>query len=351
MGLLLAIGWLGIAHHVSVRALSVSSVPRAARVVFLGTPEVAAHSLSLLLDAKDVVDVVGVVTQPPAPKGRKKVLCPSAVDDLARQRGLEVLSPVKAGDKEFLERLRDLEPDVCVTAAYGQYLPLRFLSIPPLGTLNIHPSLLPKYRGASPVQRCLEAGDSVTGVSVLKTVQKMDAGPILAQIERTLDGSEQAPELLMELFGTGTHALIQSLPRVLDGTAEFAEQDDSLATAAMKIAPEEAACCFQESSAIKVHNKVRGFAGWPGAWSIFRMGEPAEAAKVKLVKTSVGVPGQQHGRSVELRDGALELSCSDGSTLRIHSLQPPGKRAMDARSFFNGLRGQNLEWCPLTCAE
>lgn len=159
------------------------------KVVFLGTPDVAALSLDLLLEASrqdqaDGFDVVRVVSNPPARTGRKKVLQPSPVQALAETEGVPIMTPVTARDEIFLTELEDLQPDLCITAAYGQFLPQRFLDIPKYGTLNVHPSLLPRYRGASPVQRCLEAGDAETGVTVAFTVLKMDAGPIVRQTVR-----------------------------------------------------------------------------------------------------------------------------------------------------------------------
>jgi methionyl-tRNA formyltransferase len=162
---------------------------------------------------------------------------------MANTLGLATLSPEKAKDEDFLAALEAMAPDLCVTAAYGQYLPKRFLKIPRCGTLNIHPSLLPRWRGASPVQRSLEAGDRETGVSVLWTVSKMDAGNMAAQRRRGLDGHEKATELLDELFGLGTNELIGLLPKVWSGecTPETStRQADEGVVAADKITVHEA---------------------------------------------------------------------------------------------------------------
>lgn len=163
------------------------------KVVFLGTPDVAAISLELLLQASRTgessqgaaFEVVRAVSNPPARAGRKKTLTPCPVQTLAESEGIPVMTPTTARDEAFLAELEALQPDLCVTAAYGQFLPRRFLDIPKCGTLNVHPSLLPRYRGASPVQRCLEAGDAETGVTVAFTVLKMDAGPVVKQTVRT----------------------------------------------------------------------------------------------------------------------------------------------------------------------
>ena len=171
--------------------------PEPKKVVFLGTPDVAAASLQLLhasaATASSPYVIAAVVTQPPAPAGRNKKLTPSPVQVAAEQLGLPVLAPETAKDATFLAALEALAPDLCVTAAYGNYLPKRFLATPKCGTVNIHPSLLPRYRGAAPVQRCLENGDATSGVTVLYTVTKMDAGPIIARKEVALTGDEKVP--------------------------------------------------------------------------------------------------------------------------------------------------------------
>jgi methionyl-tRNA formyltransferase len=243
-----------------------------------------------------------------------------------------------------------------------QFLPQKFLDIPACGTLNVHPSLLPKYRGASPVQRCLQAGDSATGVSVLYTVLKMDSGPVLRQSTVQLTGSEQAPELLRTLFELGTAELVAALPQVWTGTAAAAavQQDSAAASEAPKISASEAQCCFATESALQVHNKVRAFAGWPGAWAWFQKSDAAAAAdsdaaaakqpltKLKLIRTEVGQQQpQQHtenSKAVSLQSGALEVVCADGSVLRVLQVQPEGKKPMDAKSYVNGLRGATLSW-------
>ncbi|CAM9187874.1 unnamed protein product [Choristocarpus tenellus] len=331
------------------------------KVVFLGTPDVAARSLELLVEASRSgrgggFEVVRVVSNPPARVGRKKALQPSPVQAFAEAENIPVRTPASARDEDFLAELEDLRPDLCVTAAYGQFLPQRFLDIPALGTLNVHPSLLPLYRGASPVQRCVEMGDAETGVSVAFTVLKMDAGPVVRQSVHKLEGNEKTPDLLQHLFEVGTENLIDCLPEVWGGSVKSTPQNDAEATKAKKISVEEAQCCFKTSTALNIHNKVRAFAGWPGTWGMFSWGEgeEEETKKVKLITTMVGDEKKQGGESmhreggdIHMCDGALELICGDGSVLRLTELQPPGKKVMDAKSFVNGLRGAQMRWLPL----
>lgn len=327
------------------------------RVVFLGTPDVAARSLELLLEAsadpQSSFEVAAVVSQPPAKTGRKMKLTPSPVHALAEERSLPLFTPPNAKDEEFLSGLEELQPDLMVTAAYGCFLPQRFLDIPAFGTLNVHPSLLPLYRGAAPLQRCLEAGDAVGGVTVAFTVLKMDAGPVLRQQTRELNGDEQFPELLMEMFETGTKLLIDALPSVWDGScqATLTPQDDAAATKAAKVQREEAELDLGGGSATQAHNRVRAFAGWPGCWCWLQLGD-APPVKAKLIRTRVAEPdAAASGRVLALAPGgkAVQLALADGSVLEVLQLTLPGKKPVDAKAFWNGLNGREARW--LTSAE
>jgi methionyl-tRNA formyltransferase len=337
------------------------------KVIFLGTPDVAATSLELIYGSSakssdnKLYDVIAVVSQPPAPSGRNKKLTPSPVHLLAEKLQIQLFTPETAKDPEFLSALEGLAPDLCITAAYGQYLPKRFLAIPKCGTVNIHPSLLPKYRGAAPVQRCLENGDAESGVTVLYTVSKMDAGPIIAQHTLKLTGDEKAPEFLDAMFKKGSQMLIEAMPAILDGKVE---QDESQATAANKLSPSDARTDFSELTALQVHNKARGLALWPGLWSTFKIATDTieggaidwsslEAQRVKIITTTVldasANSAQAGDRTVSVvkqgKKDILRIVCKDGSVLGITELQPPGKKVMDVRSWVNGFRGSYaIKW-------
>jgi len=324
----------------------------------LGTPEVAAKSLKILWershsDSSGVYEIVAAVSNPPARKGRGKKVFKSPVNELADQLGVECLTPETAKQEDFLQRMEDLEVDLCITAAYGQYLPKRFLRAPKFGTLNVHPSLLPLWRGASPVQRSLEAGDEVTGVSVLFTVTKMDAGPIVAQEERRLEGDETAPELLMELFEKGTNLLVDSLPAVFDGSATPSEQNEEDATAAAKISKEDAKCDPSVESALAIHNQARGFAEWPGTWVLLSVdGMPAERFRIARTRAlPADADGKPAGKEVALVEQRARLTCGDGSVLEIEQLQPPTKKMMPASAWWNGLRGRRVQWAAVEAEE
>lgn len=343
-----------------MNAVGEASDGRRPRVVFLGTPECASDVLGKILDAAEASDaafeVCAVVSQPGRPRGRGRKsgeAAPSPVAELAMSRGVaeeRVLCPVKANEEWFLDALRDMDVDLCVTAAYGNFLPQKFLDIPRLGTLNIHPSLLPQWRGAAPVQRALESGQSETGVSVAYTVLKMDAGPVLRQVKRPLNGDEKAPELLTELFETGVQALLEELPSVFAGEAAaraFPQGEETL-THAAKVSPEEGELDFSKQSAVECHNKVRAFAGWPGTKATLKVkasGEDeAKEVVLKIITTKVSDQGDAKAANgqVEVTKKMLRVPCIDGKWLEILEVQPPGKKAMPANSYINGIKGASI---------
>jgi len=328
------------------------------RVVFLGTPEVAATTLRKLHeDSIGKYEIVCVITQPPKRRRRKGKAEPSPVGATAEELGLPVLSPEKANDKEFLDHLeQDIKPDLFITAAYGQYLPKRFLATPSLGTVNIHPSLLPKWRGASPVQRSLEAGDNPVGVTVLYTVSKMDAGPIIAQKEETIEDvnadEATATNVLPWLFEIGTDSLIENMPDILSGAMTFETarpQDEDFVVQAAMIDSSEAEMKPWEETAAALHNRLRGFSMWPGAFIYLEVGEGSTPVKYKILQTQLldekaeGGPTDAVERGPRKKDG-LRLTCFDGSVLEINRLQPATKKPVDALSFINGLQGRTVRY-------
>ncbi|KAL3807801.1 hypothetical protein ACHAXA_004668 [Cyclostephanos tholiformis] len=329
-----------------------------ARILFLGTPDVAAASLESIHEASrrpgSPYRLVGVVTQPPKRRKRGGKETPSPVGIVAERLGLRVLCPEKARDGDFLDELEnEVRPDLCITAAYGQYLPRRFLSLPRFGTLNIHPSLLPRWRGSSPVQRSLEAGDETVGVTVLFTVSRMDAGPIIVQESLTIDANEQATTLLPRLFEIGTKRLIDAIPSVIDGgiTMETATvQDDSLVREAGMIDSSEGQLWPSNMTAIQCHNRVRGFSMWPGTFLYVRMSDDDdenEPMKVKIIESRVLDETAEPTNLIEIgprKGDGLRLVCADGSVLELLRVQPATRNIMDAKSFVNGLQGRTVRW-------
>jgi len=325
------------------------------RIIFLGTPEVAATCLQAIYEASlqpgSLFEIVSVVTQPPKRRKRKGKPEPSPVGRISEELGIPVLCPEKAKDVDFLDDLENqVKPDLCITAAYGQYLPKRFLALPTLGTVNIHPSLLPRWRGASPVQRSLEAGDNPVGVSVLYTVSKMDAGPLIVQTQQTIDENDTATTILPLLFDIGTRCLLDALPDICSGkiTFETAErQDDKAAVPAAMIDTLEGEFRVWEESAMSCHNRLRGFSMWPQAFMYFKVGD-REPMKVKIIETRV-----VHDETAEPTDlvqlgptkkSGLHVVCYDGSILELLQVQPATRKAFRARDFLNGYPGEEVRW-------
>ncbi|XVF71479.1 hypothetical protein PTKIN_Ptkin12aG0040700 [Pterospermum kingtungense] len=251
----------------------------------------------------------------------------------------------------FLANLRALQPELCITAAYGNILPTKFLNIPPLGTVNIHPSLLPLYRGAAPVQRALQDGVKETGVSLAFTVRALDAGPVIAREKLEVDDQIKAPDLLALLFSEGSKLLLHKLPSIFDGSAKVnAEpQDDSKATLAPKINPEESWLFFNEE-AIVLHNKVRAFAGWPGTRAkvlvVDNKSSNQNILELKIITTRVAPDYKILGNDVNditFVKGALVFPCGGSTALEVLEVQLPGKKVITAAAFWNGLRGQMLK--------
>jgi methionyl-tRNA formyltransferase len=244
------------------------------RLLIRGTPQAPSCVLDALLDAaaqpSAAFTLAAVVSQPGKPRGRDRTgpPLPSPVAARALERGYppaQLLTPASARDESFLAAVEALQPSLCVTAAYGNFLPQRFLDAPRHGTLNIHPSLLPRWRGAAPVQRCLEAGDAETGVSLAYTVLAMDSGPVLSQQRLPVPPDASHSGLLAQLFEQGARALISELPSALDGSAlqRAVPQDHSLATPAPKVSASEGLLDWSLPARV-LHNRVRAFEGWPG---------------------------------------------------------------------------------------
>ncbi|KAH6784666.1 formyltransferase [Perilla frutescens var. hirtella] len=325
------------------------------RLVYLGSPQVSASVLDALFTASSPPDslfeIAAIVTQPPSGRDRGRKVMPSPVAQHALDRGFPsdlIFTPIKAGEESFLCSFKALEPELCITAAYGNILPTKFLKIPSMGTVNIHPSLLPLYRGAAPVQRTLEDGVRETGVSLAYTVRQLDAGPVIACEKVEIDDQIKAPELLEFLFSQGSKLLISELPSILDGSAKTKAipQDESRATLAPKLTPEESWLSFDQKATV-LHNKVRAFAGWPGTRAKVVVIDPKSdehnTIDLKIITTRVGDSNEiQNDRrdGVVFAKGSLIFPCGEGTTLEVLEVQLPGKKVVNAAAFWNGLRGQ-----------
>lgn len=298
------------------------------KVVFFGTPIFAAEVLQFLVEHG--VSVAAVVTRPDRPQGRDLVLKVSAVKERAQKvlPSVPILQPEKASDPVFLQALKDLQADLYVVVAYGQIVPGSLLSIPPLGCINVHASLLPKYRGAAPMQRCLLAGEEETGIAIQKMVKQLDAGDVIAMVKVAVGRDMTLGELTKTLCEASKELLQHVLQQYEQGEPSAVEQDHAAATYAPKIETSEGLICWSDP-AEKIHNTIRAFSPRPGAWSWLEEGKK----RIKILRSKV--VGSMQGAPGELLSREGVIACGLGS-VQILEVQPEGKKAMPWADWFRG---------------
>ena len=311
------------------------------RVIFFGTAELACPSLSMLVRSP-AFDVATVVTQPDRPKGRHLARQPSLVKTLATQANLPVLQPDRARDPSFVDQLAQLQPDLVVVVAYGQILPHQILDLPAFGCLNVHASLLPKYRGAAPVQWAILNDEKETGVTIMKMDEGLDTGAILCQQATPISTDDDAPTLAERLARIGAELLLKTIPDYVIGRIVPRKQPDQGASYARKIAKEDGHLDWTQP-ARSLWNRVRAFVPWPGAYTSLP-GEPRPQL-LKIWQADVAGPSAAPAGEIlaASRDGIV-VSCGQES-LRILVLQLEGGRRLNAREFLAGHRlelGQRL---------
>jgi methionyl-tRNA formyltransferase len=299
------------------------------RLVFAGTPAAALPSLRALLDAGRH-EVLAVVTRPDAPAGRGRRLHRSPVGALADERGLEVLTPRKAGDPEFLARLRELAPDCCPVVAYGALLPQSALDIPPHGWVNLHFSVLPAWRGAAPVQAAVRNGDEITGASTFRLVKELDAGPVFGVVTEKIRPTDTAGDLLERLSISGAELLVSTVDGIGDGTLRAVEQPADGATYASKVTQDDARVDFA-APAFAVDRLIRSVTPEPGAWAEFR----GERVKLGPVVPAGGDPLAPGELRVERKQ---VLAGTASQPVRLGEVQPQGKKRMPATDWARGIR-------------
>ena len=304
------------------------------RVAFFGTPGFAVPTLDALLSSAH--DVVGVVTQPDRPRGRGQQVSDAPVAARARAMGLPMLQPTRLKDPEFLDAFSAWQADIAIVAAYGRLLPQMLLDVPPRGMLNVHASLLPAWRGASPIQRAVLNGDAVSGVTIMRVVLALDAGPMLSRVEVPIAEDDTSGSLELRLAVAGATILLATLDRLAHGEAvEEVPQDDAAATFAPRLEKAEGLIDWSRpAAALDCH--VRGMQPWPGAFT-FVDGQRLAVREASPDERPAGdvLPG-----GLVLADGdAMLLACGDGRTLRLLRVQPEGKRVMTAREWLLGRRG------------
>lgn len=297
------------------------------RVVFMGTPDIAAVCLKKIL--ADKFSVVGVYTQPDRPKGRGMKLTVSPVKQIAMDEGIPVFQPENFRDEETVQQLRALKPDVCAVVAYGQILPQKVLDIPTCGCINIHASILPKYRGSAPYQWAVLNGEKETGVTAMYLVRQMDAGDIIDVSKTAIGENETAGELLERLAPLGAQLLSKTLSRFASGEEILhTKQDEAQVTYAPML--DKSMCPIVWSkSAQQVHNLVRGLHPWPVA-TMELNGVTFKIHETRIVEGN-GVPGT----ILRLSKEGLVIACGEGA-IEISSLQAEGGKRMSAADYFRG---------------
>lgn len=296
------------------------------RVVFMGTPDIAATCLKQIL--ADGFDVVGVYTQPDRPKGRGMKLTASPVKEVALSANIPVYQPENFREEETVQQLRDLKPDICAVVAYGRILPQKVLDVPGLGCINIHASLLPKYRGSAPYQWAVLNGEKETGVTAMYLCREMDAGDMIDKVATPIDENETAGELLDRLALLGAELLSKTLTRFTQGQVSGEKQDPEQVSYAPML--DKQLCPIDwNKTARQVHDQVRGLQPWPVA-TMQLQGKNFKVHETRVVSGS-GTPGQILG----LSKTGLTIACGQGA-VEILTLQAEGGKRMRAPDYFRG---------------
>jgi methionyl-tRNA formyltransferase len=300
------------------------------KIVFMGTPAFAVPSLQMLVD--EGYEVVAVITQPDRPQGRKKILAPSPVKEAALALGLPVLQPERMRRPEAVAELAAYEPDLIVTAAYGQILPKAVLDLPRNGCVNVHGSLLPKYRGGAPIQRSIINGEKVTGVTLMYMAEGLDTGDMISRVEVAIEAEDTSGILFEKLSLAGRDLLKSEMPRLVSGKVQAVQQQDSEATYAPNLNREDERLDWNASSRDN-YNRIRGLVPFSGAFTLWN-GETFKAWASQLPeeqKASDSAPGTV----LSVTEQGVEVKTGDGSLL-LTTVQPAGKKAMSAADFSRG---------------
>lgn len=293
------------------------------RIVFMGTPEFAVPCLKAIIEKHDVA---AVFTQPDKPKGRKQILTPPPVKETALEYKIPVYQPDTLKSGEAYEILSRIDPDVIVVTAYGKILPRNILELPRYGCINVHASLLPKYRGSAPIQWSIINGEKETGITTMYMDEGIDTGDMLQRASLAIGEDETADELHDRLSALGARLIIETLEAVENGTMTRTKQDDSLSSYAAMLSKEISPLDFSRS-AREVHNKVRGLNSWPSATSVIN------GRRIKIHKTRLADGSGRAGEIISLEP--LTVACGSGA-VEILELQPEGKKKMTSYDFQRG---------------
>ncbi len=308
------------------------------RIVFFGTPQFAVPTLAALLDSGH--EVAAVVTQPDKPRGRGQRVSAAPVKALALDRGVPILQPERL-TRDLATQFAALGADLGVVAAYGKILPEWLLAAPRLGMINVHASLLPKYRGAAPVHRAVINGDTETGVTIMRVVKALDAGPMMARVVRPIGVTESSAVVEHDLAAMGAVLLVEVVEALASGRAVEEAQDDSASTYAPRLTKDEGLLNFS-APAVAVHNRIRGLRPWPTAFTFLGGTRLAiHQARVSERRNAGAEPGTCVAAGAE----GITIACGDGGAVDVLQLQPEGRRSMAAREYLAGhgvLTGQRF---------
>lgn len=298
------------------------------RVLFMGTPDYSVKTLKALVD--EGFDVAAVFAQPDKPVGRKQILTPPPVKEFAESRGIPVYQPVTLRDGKALEIIKEINPDVIVVVAYGKILPEEILNFPKYGCINGHASLLPKYRGASPIQWCIVCGEKQTGVTIQVMDKGIDTGDILNTAVVDIGEEETAEELFDRLSVVSADLMIKTLKNIENKTATAVKQNDAEATYAPIIKKEMAHLDFSKT-AYELKCAVRGYYSWPCAFCFI------EGKRIKVISADV-VEGKGEAGTVIDNNGKLVIACGDNTALELKTVQPEGSKVMAASQMLCGFK-------------
>ncbi len=301
------------------------------RIAFAGTPEFAAVSLRSLITA-DQHDLVAVFTQPDRPAGRGRKVQKSAVKIIAESHHLNILQPHSFRDPATLETLRSLELDLLIVVAFGQILPQDILDTPRLGCINVHGSLLPRWRGAAPIQRAIEAGDQETGITIMQMAETLDSGPMYLKKSCAIEKTDTAQTLHDKLADLGAECLLESLPALSNGSTSPEQQDEAQVTYAAKITKAEAEINWQEPAQI-IERKIRAFNPFPVCHTEL-FGGKVRIWAAEVLESDSTLVKKPAGDIINLSRDGLDIATGNG-VLRIKSLQMPGKRQVSVSDFVN----------------
>jgi methionyl-tRNA formyltransferase len=301
------------------------------RIVFCGTPAFALPSLRALI-AQPGFTVEAVVTQPDRPRGRGGEVTSPPIKDAALEADIAVYQPEKIKSESAHDFFRRVAPDVVVIIAYGQIIPASLIAIPRLGWINLHGSLLPRYRGAAPINWAIIKGETRTGLTTMQIDAGLDTGPMLLKRDIEIGSDETAPELAARMAEAGAPLIVETLERLARGELQPEAQDPSLATHARPLQKEDGLLDWSLDS-LKIYNRIRGLQPWPGAYTKFRGQKCAVWGKPALERISTGAPG-----SIEAGGGEVSVACGARTSLRLQFLQLEGRKRVTASEFANGAR-------------